>query len=433
MHPSSWSARAYGTRKARRLAHLAPLFAAGVLAIFGAAQKSRAQNLVITNARIIVGNGQVIEHGGILVRDGRIAAVVSGEAPTAPPGTHTIEASGFTVMPGFIDDHRHLIGRATDFFDGRANQEMMELLESGVTTVQSGGDPFPAIVQLKQKIENGEIKGPRIVAPGPLNFNKYQTTAELRAAIDEEIQAGAESLGEIHFPQATFPAEPTEKETTFLKAAIDEGKKYGVPVQVHAVSPPAMVAAVRDGATELIHTPHFAWATDEDARVVRDAGAVVSSCTGFGAPVFNVFNHDNVPTFRDGKPWPSGIIDGQGRGREAGYKPVNGRTLFDNGVVYGYCTDTTYQATAALAQELKVLNLVFSPLDLVKILGPNSAAVIGKSKEIGTLEPGKLADIVVLTGNPLDGYWNLLTDVMTIKGGQVLVDKRSQLHTAKVL
>jgi imidazolonepropionase-like amidohydrolase len=166
---------------------------------------------------------------------------------------------------------------------------------------------------------------------------------------------------------------------------------------------------------------------------VKNAGAVVSSCTGFGAPVFNVFNHDNKPTFRDGKPWPAGIIDGEGRGREAGYKPVNARTLFDNGVVFGYCTDTTYQPTQALAHELGVLNLMFSPIDLIKIMGPNSAAVIGKSKDLGTLEPGKLADIVVLTGNPLDGYWNLLTNVMTIKGGQVLVDKRPRLRTVKAL
>jgi imidazolonepropionase-like amidohydrolase len=433
MRSSSSSARPDRLKKVRKLAKVTSLFAAGVLAISGTAQRSQAQNLVITNARIIVGNGQVIEHGGILVRDGRIAAVVSGEAPAAPPGTQTIDASGFTVMPGFIDDHRHLIGRADNFFADRANQEMMELLESGVTTVQAGGDPFPAILQLKQKIEHGEIKGPRIVAPGPLNFDKYQTVDELRAAIADEIKAGAESLGEIHFPQAAFPAEPTEKETAFLKAAIDEGRKYGVPVQVHAVSPAAMVDAVRDGATELIHTPHFGWVTDEDAKLVRDAGAVVSSCTGFGAPVFNIFNQDNIPTFRDGKPWPSGIIDGQGRGREAGYKPVNGRTLFDNGVVFGYCTDTTYQATAALAQELRVLNLMFSPIDLIRIMGPNSAAVIGKSKDLGTLEPGKLADIVVLTGNPLDGYWYLLTDVMTIKGGQVLVDKRARLRTVKAL
>jgi imidazolonepropionase-like amidohydrolase len=419
--------------KAHTLVTWALLFAAGLFAIFGTAEQMNAQNLVITNARIIVGNGQVIEHGAILVRDGRIASVVSGEPPAAPAGTQTIDAGGFTVMPGFIDDHRHLVGRAENFFGDRANKEMMELLESGVTTVQAGGDAFPAIVQLKQKIESGEIKGPRIVAPGPLNFNKYKTTDELRAAIDEEIKAGAESLGEIHFPQATFPAKATEKETAFLKAAIDEGKKFGVPVQVHAVSPDAMVEAVRDGATELIHTPHFGWVSDEEAQAVKNAGALVSSCTGFGAPVFNVFNHENKPAFRDGKPWPGGIIDGEGRGREAGYKPVNGRTLFDNGVVFGYCTDTTYQATEALSHELKVLNLMFSPIDLVKIMGPNSAAVIGKSKDLGTLEPGKLADIVVLTGNPLDGYWNFLTDVMTIKGGQVLVDRRSKLRTVKAL
>ena len=427
------SVRPIRTKSPHGLGKLASMFAIGVFAALGTAEKSQAQNLAITNARIIVGNGQVIEHGGIVVRDGRIAAVVSGEAFAAPAGTETIDASGFTVMPGFIDDHRHLIGRADNFFENRASKEMIELLESGVTTVQSGGDPFPVIVQLKQKIESGEIKGPRIVAPGPLNFNKYQTADELRAAIDEEIKGGAESLGEIHFPEATFPAEPTERETAFLKAAIDEGKKFGIPVQIHAVSPSAMLMAVRDGGTELIHTPHFGWLTDEDAQTVRDAGAVVSSCTGFGAPVFDVFNHDNIPTFRDGKPWPGGIIDGQGRGREAGYKPVNGRTLFDNGVIYGYCTDTTYEPTAALAQELRVLNLMFSPIDLIKIMGPNSAAVIGKSKEIGTLEQGKVADIIVLTGNPLDGYWNLLTDVMTIKGGQVLVDKRPHLHTIKAL
>lgn len=318
-----WSARPNSTEKPHDLGKSALIFAIAIFAALGTPQESQAQSLAITNARIIIGNGQVIEHGAILVRDGRIAAVVSGDAPAVRAGMETIDASGFTVMPGFIDDHRHLIGRADNFFKDRANKEMMELLESGVTTVQSGGDPFPAIVQLKQKTESGEIKGPRILAPGPLNFNKYQTVDDLRAAITEEIKGGADSLGEIHFPEATFPAEPTEKETAFLKAAIDEGKKFGVPVQIHAVSPSAMLAAVRDGGTELIHTPHFGWLTDEDAQTVKDAGAVVSSCTGFGAPVFDVFNHDNIPTFRDGKPWPSAIIDGQGRGREAGDRKLS--------------------------------------------------------------------------------------------------------------
>jgi hypothetical protein len=77
MQSLSSSRRANSIEKARRLARVAHLFTASAFAIFGAAQESQAQNLVIANARIIVGNGQVIEHGGILVRDGRIAAVVA--------------------------------------------------------------------------------------------------------------------------------------------------------------------------------------------------------------------------------------------------------------------------------------------------------------------------------------------------------------------
>ena len=67
---------------------------------------------------------------------------------------------------------------------------------------------------------------------------------------------------------------------------------------------------------------------------------------------------------------------------------------------------------------------MFSPQDIVKLMGPNTAAFIEKSSELGTLEPGKLADIVLLDGNPLEGYWNLLNASVVIKGGAVVVDKR---------
>jgi imidazolonepropionase-like amidohydrolase len=193
---------------------------------------------------------------------------------------------------------------------------------------------------------------------------------------------------------------------------------------VHAVSPKATVAAVKAGAQKLVHTPHFGWLTEAEARIVRDAGVEVLSCAGFGVPVFGVFNQNNVPTFRDGKPWPDAILDGQGRGREAGEKIVNARTLWDAGVVYGYGTDTGYHPLQGLSHELRTLSVMFSPQDLIKLMGPNTAAFIEKSAELGTLEAGKFADIVMLEGNPLDGYWHLLNAQVVIKGGDVVVDKR---------
>src|SRR6185437_8212370 len=220
--------------------------------------------------------------------------------------------------------------------------------------------------------------------------------------------SGADSIAEVHYPAKEPPAPITAKETRNLLAALDEANKLGIPLQIHAVSPSAMVEAAAIGGKKLIHTPHNDWVTEAQADVIREDGAEVASCTGFGPPVFDVFNHDNKPTFRNGKPWPQGVVSNEGQGREGGFLPINGRTLFDHGVVYAYCTDTNFNATAALNQELKTLNVAFSTLDIIKIMGPNSAEFIDRGKDLGTVEPGKVADLVVLGGNPLVGYWNFM-------------------------
>ncbi len=354
----------------------------------------------------------MIERGSIVVRGGKIASVAAG-APASTAGK-VIDAKGMTAMPGFIDGHRHINTGPNE------KQQMQALLEAGYTTILSGGGPAEGNITLRDHIDKGVINGPRIIPSGSIRLAN-NTPDNARAQVRKMAEMGIKFTGEI----ALTPVPgPSEKELEILRAVVDEAKKVGVMVQVHAVSSKAMVAAVEAGVPLLVHLPNKDWVSKEDAKKVAAAGTKVLGTVSFGSPVFGVFADDNKPRFRDGKAWPEGIVDGVRLGEEAGYMPVNARTIWDAGVTLGYCTDTTYDPHAGLDHELKMLNVMFSMKDLVKMMGPNTASYIQMGDQLGTLEAGKLADIVLLDGDPLEGYWNWLKARVVVKGGAVVVDKR---------
>jgi imidazolonepropionase-like amidohydrolase len=379
------------------------------IALFSA-RHLRAQDVAITNARIVVGNGTVINSGTVIVRAGKIVSVSAG---AAAQGLKTIDAKGMTAMPGFIDAHRHINTGPNE------KAQMQALLEAGYTTVLSGGGPADGNITLRDHIEKGVINGPRVIPSGRIAL-RGNTPEMARAEIRKLAEMGVKFTGEI----ALTPVPgPSDQELEVLRAVVDEGKKAGVFVQVHSVSSSALVAGIDAGVKLFVHLPNKNFVSREEGKKLADAGAKILTTTGFGPPVFGVFADDNKPRFRDGKPWPESIVDGVRLGEEAGYAMVNARTVWDQGGVVGYCTDTTYDPLAGLNQELKVLNVMFSMQDIVRLMGPNTASYIQMGDQLGTLEAGKIADITIVDGNPLGGYWNMLKTKVVLKAGVVVVDK----------
>jgi imidazolonepropionase-like amidohydrolase len=238
---------------------------------------------------------------------------------------------------------------------------------------------------------------------------------------------GVDWTGEISL---TPQPRPSVQEIEVLEAIVDEAAKVGVVVQVHAVSTSAMLAAVEAGVRRLVHIPNKDFLDRDAAQALAATNTMSLATIGFGAPVFGVFAEDNVARFRDGNEWPEAIAganrDAQDRaeGTEIGYTIVNARTIWDEGAMLGYCTDTRYDPWAGLRHELESYNVMFSMEDIIKVMGPNTAAYINMEDDLGTLEAGKLADIVLLAGNPLEGFWHMLDARVVLKEGVVVVDKR---------
>ena len=389
-----------------------------MLVTVAAAGSAFAQDIAITNARIVVGNGDVIESGTIVVRDGRIAEVVGGQASAA--GLTTIDASGMTALPGFIDAHRHINTGPNE------REEMQAQLEAGYTTILSGGGPAEGNIVLRDRIESGAINGPRIIPSGRISLAD-NSPESARAEVRALAEMGIRFTGEISL---TPQPRPSAHEIEVLEAIVDEAARVGVTVQVHAVSTPAMVAAVDAGVRRLVHLPNKDFVDRDAARKLADTNTMILATIGFGAPIFGVFADDNEPRFRDGNAWPESIAGAnrdaldRAEGTEIGYTIVNARTVWDEGAILGYCTDTRYDPWAGLRHELESFNVMFSIRDIVEIMGPNTAAYINMADDLGTLEPGKLADIVLVDGNPLEGFWHLLDARVVLKEGTVVVDKR---------
>jgi imidazolonepropionase-like amidohydrolase len=342
-----------------------------------------------------------------------------------------IDAKGMAAMPGFIDGHKHVNPGPNE------KAQMQSLLEAGYTTILAGGGQAENNITLRDHIDSGMINGPRIIPSGQIPV-RNTTPEAAREAIRALAAKGVKHTGEIGLTPE--PAPPAE-EIAVLKAIVDEAAKAGIQVNVHAVSTPAMVAAIDAGVRRLVHLPNKDFTGYEAAEKVGSTNSIVAGLIAFGAPIIDrespapaqvVFPRDNTTRFRDGKPWPEAIAganrdaNGKATGTEGGYTIINARRIWDasGGRGISYSTDQNYADLVVLEHELKSFSVVFSMQDIFKIIGPNAATFVGMADRIGTLEAGKLADIILIDGNPLLNIYEMLKTKVVLKEGKVVVDKR---------
>lgn len=427
---------------------------AAAASLVAAAEDAAAQNLVIANARILDGKGGVIERGSVVVRDGKIVSVVQGAAPAAS-GARTIDARGRTVMPGFIDAHRHIVqGEPAHWIDQQAATRMQEFLDAGFTTVVSAGDAANQILELRKRTQAGTIKGPRIFAAGrvalarpaaapgalaagppagpggtpgaprrdPARFDvsrpPLRPTSPAAAIPVEDTVRAVEDVAKAGFDyvKTAITVTPGGPETNTLKLVVSEGKKHNLPTITHAVTVVDTLAAVDAGPAVLVHTPHIG-RLEEDAKALQKIAKAGIPMTSTLAIFIPHFDGEGKPLFRDRLPFPWDTISSAGQG------PVNARLLWEAGISYGYGTDTSWPVKESFADELRALQLTFSPRDIVTILTKNAAAAALKGDQLGTLEAGKLGDIVIVDGDPLTNVASLLNVATTIKGGVVVAER----------
>jgi imidazolonepropionase-like amidohydrolase len=444
-----------------------------VLASFPVATAQEPPTLtVITNVNILDGRGGPPVAGRVVVRGERIESVTTGDDPP-PAGAAVMDGGGGYLVPGFIDMHAHLMfprcGRdgAPPYFDRAVSQKMIAtLLDFGITTVRSPATPTIAGLAMRDDLNAGRLRGPRAFAAAELINNPKLNDAQLRAVVRDALpyrpdyfkvyaalspQAVATVIDEAH--AHGIPVIGHLGRTSWLEAA-----RLGIDHLTHAVDwslktltlerQKAYASAIlKYGA---IHGPFHAridWLEllDLDSAEVRDmvreVGArgiavdptLVAYDTKFAAPkggryAANAFV-DVIPELhQDWINCPDGTSDWKPedhRRWNAAYPKMQAllRMMRDAGVVLTTGTDLTNPWVIpgeSLHQEFGLLVAAgFSPAEVLKMTGANAAKAL-KSDQVGLIEAGRRADLVLLAANPLADIGNTRSIRWVMQGGGIV-------------
>lgn len=349
----------------------------------------------IVRGRLIDGTGRApIEDSVVLVRDGRVEAVGrSGELPV-PADAEVIDATGRTVMPGLIEGHAHVGG------DPAGQQVLRISLQRGITTVCSVSANVKGIA-LRDGIAAGFIRGcARLVAGcvvtptfGHVRFRDADGPWEVRKAVREMVQAGADFIKTAAsggFWGKDEDCSVRNYTLEELSALVDEAHAWHRPVVAHCHTQPGLDNCIRAGVDQ-IH--HGAFIDEAAVRGILDADL-------WYMPTLRVTSDKNIAAWPD-RPWMAEEMKQAQPIHRAG-----ARLAHELGVKIAFGTDYPGSKHAwpigdAAMWELQELTRVgLSPMEALVAATRDTAAAY-QLNDLGTLEPGKRADLLIVTDDPL--------------------------------
>ena len=378
-------------------------------------KNKRMKTIALRSIHLIDGRGSTRDRMTVLIQGGRIAAVGPDREISVPRGAETPDVRGMAVLPGLIDCHVHLcLGAEADVVRTieqeapalttlKASQFARQTVEAGFTTVRDVGCRDHSIFALKQAIADGLLPGPRIVAAGlaicmtggHARFigREADGPVEVVTAVREQLAAGAEVIkfiasGGVLTP-GTSPdcAQMTPEE---LAAGMSEARRAGRRVAAHAHGADGMKNAIKAGTHSIEHATLM---DEEAAGLMREYGV-------FMVPTLSALATTAACGLACGIPESALTKAKSMQARhEASFKKAARAGIK---VALGTDAGTPFNYHGENAQELeRMVALGMTPMEAIVAATSAAAALLGFSHTLGTIEPGKDADLLVVDGNPL--------------------------------
>jgi len=402
-----------------------------IAAACGSTKVAPQADLLLTNARVITGAGATLENASVIVSDGRILEVSAAPVAAAADVVMDLSGTAYTVLPGLIDTHVHLIPSGgidsdealTRYIAESLPKRLESFLASGTTTIYDEGDFWPAISEVKSRIAAGTLRGPRLFAVGLIltapgghpasticRTNPYcqqnrmvqlDTPALARETVDRLAKSGVDGIKVVH------EAVGITMSREVLDAVIAQARTHGIPVDSHNETVESSIEAAEAGVTRLVHPPRFG--SVEGTRfveLVASRGVKITATVGSGGPGNPKYTPEMAALFQ--------VL----KGNVQAIRRQNVLVAFGTDNAGGAAPDRVWMEVRALQ------DIGFSPEQILTTMTRNSAAFLGRDQELGTIEKDKLADLLIVQGNPLQDLSALQKVVLVIKDGAVVVDNR---------